>query len=234
MKKMKQTLLASAVALSAMASVAVVPAAHAELSASVGAANMYYWRGLDLGGGAAISGDVNYSVSGFTAGLWASSGDGAWGNEYDLYAGYSAEFGDFNFGVTVISYNYSDIDVAPGDLMEAIVSLGYGPFTATYYDNIANTTFMTEEAVVNDLGLTSFIDVENGVGYDDYNYFTLALDFEKFGVKYGQHEDDLSHIDLTYKYNDKLSFTVGKVIDDADGAYEDDALFIVSLSLPIE
>lgn len=214
MKKMQKKLLASAVALSALASVAMAPVAHAELSASVGASNMYYWRGLDLGGGAALSADINYSASGFFVGMWTSSGDEGWGTEYDLYAGYGAEFGDFNFSVSVVSYNYADMEVGPGDFMEAVVALGYGPFTATYYDNIAN-----EEEI--------------GVGYDDYNYFTLALDFEKFGIKYGQHESDLSHLDLTYKYNENLSFTLGKVIDDVDGSENDEAKFIVNLSLPI-
>src|SRR5690606_33582284 len=88
MKKMHKNFLASAVALSAMASLALTPAAHAEVSASVGASNMYYWRGLDLGGGAAISADINYSASGFFGGLWTSSGDEGWGTEYDIYAGY--------------------------------------------------------------------------------------------------------------------------------------------------
>lgn len=233
MKKMQKNLLASAVALSALASLALTPVAHAEVSASVGASNMYYWRGLDLGGGAAISADINYSASGFFAGLWTSSGDEAWGTEYDIYAGYGAEFGDFNFSASVVSYNYADIGVAPGDLMEAVVSLGYGPFTATYYDNIANTSYWTNELYVDEDGLSGFLPVENAVGSDDYNYFTLALDFEKFGIKYGQHEDDLSHLDLTYKYNENLSFTVGKVIDDVDGTVNDEAKLIVNLSLQI-
>lgn len=215
MKKMQKKLLACAVAMSAFTSLAVVPVANAEVSASVGVSNMYYWRGLDLGGGAAVSADINYSTNGFFAGLWTSSGDEGWGTEYDIYAGYGADVGDFNFSLSVISYNYADMEVGPGDFMEAVVSLGYGPFTATYHDNIANKE-------------------EIGVGYDDYNYFTLAFDFEKFGIKYGQHEDDLSHLDLTYKYNENLSFTVGKVLDDVDGNYNDEAKLIVNLSLPIK
>lgn len=212
MKKIQKKLLASTVAAAAFASMAMVPAVQAEVSASVGVANMYYWRGLDLGGGAALSADVNYSVSGFFVGAWTSSGDEAMGTEYDLYAGYGGEVGDFNYSLSVVSYNYADPKdsepLSPGDLTEVVLGLGYGPFSATYYDNVA--------------------------GNSGYNYFTLALDFEKFAVLYGQHEDDLSHIDLTYKYNDNLSFTVGKVVDDASGAYPDEAKFIVSLSLPID
>lgn len=198
--------------LAAAASVAVVPVVQAEVSASVGAANMYYWRGLDLGGGAALSADVSYSQSGFFVGAWTSSGDEVMGTEYDLYAGYGGEFGDFNYSLSVISYNYADPKegepVAPGDLTEVALGLGYGPFAATYYDNVA--------------------------GNSGYTYLTLALEFEKFTLLYGQHEDDLAHLDLTWNYNKNLSFTLGKVVDDAGGNYPDDAKFIVSLSLPID
>ena len=213
--KMKQKLIAGAVALSAMAGFSV-PAAYAEVSASVGLANMYYWRGYDLGGGAALSADVNYSVAGFTVGAWTSSGDEAWGTEYDLYAGYAIDLGPVSLGAGYISYNYADMDVGPGDFAEVYASAGVGPFKVTYYDNVANAE-------------------EIGVGYDDYNYVTAELNFEHFGIKYGLHEDDAAHLDLTYKFNDKLSFTFGQMIDDADGGdTESDGKFIVSLSLPIE
>ena len=213
--KMKQKLIAGAIALSAMAGFSV-PAAYAEVSASVGAANMYYWRGYDLGGGAALSAGVNYSAAGFTGGAWTSSGGEAWGTEYDLYAGYSIDLGGVTLGAGYISYNYADMDVGPGDFAEVYGSIGFGPFKYTYMDNVANAE-------------------EIGVGYDDYNYMTAELNFEKFGIKYGLHEDDASHLDLTYKFNDKLSFTYGQMIDDADGGdVEADGKFIVSLSLPIE
>ena len=42
-----------------------------------------------------------------------------------------------------------------------------------------------------------------------------------------------SHIDATYKFNDKLSFTLGKIIDDNDGEVDDEINFVVNLSLPI-
>ena len=69
------------VALSATAFVA--PVAHAEVAASVGVANMYLWRGMDLGNGdAAVSGDLKYKhKSGAYAGIWGSSGDATNGNE---------------------------------------------------------------------------------------------------------------------------------------------------------
>jgi len=217
--KMKQKLVASAVALSAFAGFAV-PAAYAEVAASVGASNMYYWRGFDLGGGAAIIADVNVSSNGFVAGAWTSSGDATLGTEYDLYAGYSGSAGDFTYGVSVVSYNYptlGDDSIAPGDYVEVIPTLGYGPFKVTYYDAVAAD--------------------HDPLGDEDYSYATAELLFEKFSLKYGQHMSDgdmlTSHFDATFKYNDKLSFTIGKIIDDNDGAVDKEVNFVVNLSLPI-
>ncbi|RYY03715.1 MAG: hypothetical protein EOO53_07410 [Gammaproteobacteria bacterium] len=224
--KMKQKLIASAIALSAMAGFAV-PAAHAaDVAATVGASNMYYWRGFDLGGGAALSADVNVSGNGFIAGLWTSSGDGTLGTEYDIYAGYAGKAGDFTYGVSVVSYNYPTLgedSIKPGDYVELIPTIGYGPFKVTYYDAIA-----ADHAPLGD---------------KDYSYITAELTFDKFNIKYGQHmlkdggpgtTDGVSHLDVTYKYNDKLSFTVGKIIDDNDGAVDDEVNFVVNLTLPIE
>ena len=47
-------------------------------------------------------------------------------------------------------------------------------------------------------------------------------------------DGDYSHLDLGYQYNDNLSFTVSKVIDTDDDTQEDDTLFVVSYSLPID
>lgn len=233
--KMKQKLLASAIAISALASTAVIPSASAaEVAASVGASNMYYWRGFDLGGGAALIGDINVSSNGFVAGMWTSSGDELLGTEYDIYVGYSGSAGDFSYGVSLVSYNYPNpsathdhdgvvatpdetyLPVNPGDYVEVVPFVGFGPFKVTYYDAInADHDFFSE----------------------DYSYATAELNFEKFGLKYGQHMNDgdtgVSHIDATYKFNDKLSFTLGQIIDDADGAAPDEMNFVVNLSLPI-
>jgi hypothetical protein len=215
--KMKQKLVASAIALSAMAGFAV-PAAHADVAATVGASNMYYWRGLDLGvdsdtgkgSSASVWGDLKFSESGFYAGVWGGSGDTNMGNEYDLYAGYGSAIGDFKYDLSVWTYSYPSAETAlsPGDLSEAVLMLGYGPVAFTYYDNIA--------------------------GGSGYTYMTLAATFGDFTVKYGEHKDSMSHVDLTYAFNSKVSFTVGKVVDDVDGAFSDEAQFVVGFTLPIE
>ncbi|UTF59788.1 TorF family putative porin [Gilvimarinus sp. DA14] len=218
MKMMNKKVLASAVAASAIALSAVAPSASAEVSASVGAANMYYWRGMDLGNGdPAISGDITVSTGGLYAGVWGSSGDASLGTEYDLYVGYGGEAGSFTYDFSLWNYNYpsapanadgSDGSPDLGDLTEAVVSLGFGPVAVTYYHGLEDL--------------------------DEYWYTTLGASFDKFSVTYGLHEDDYSHLDLGYSFNDNLSFTIGVPVDDVDGTYDDDAKFIVSLSLPIE
>lgn len=218
---MKQNILASAIAVSAMGAAVVAPHANAEaeVSASVGAGNMYYWRGLDLGNGdPAVWGDINVSANGAYAGMWASSGDAALGTEYDLYAGYGNSFGDFSFDVSLVSYAYPTNTAAeapkePGDLVEAIVGLGYGPVSVTHY-----------------------MDVE---GNEDYSYTTIGAAFGDFSVTYGSHDgsgalDGYAHVDLGYAYNDNLSFTLGLVADDVDGLNPDSPKFVVGFSIPIE
>jgi hypothetical protein len=217
--KMKQKLIASAIALSAMAGFAV-PAAHAEVAATIGAGNMYYWRGLDLGGSASVWGDLKYSESGFYTGIWGGSGDATNGQEYDIYAGYGGAMGDFKYDLSVWTYSYPSPETAPGDLSEAVLMLGYGPVAATFYKNIANET-----------------------GDNSYTYATLAVTLDKFTLKYGVHSQDfqgetsldgVAHVDLTYAYNDKLSFTIGKVVDDGVDHVNDEAKFVVGFTLPIE
>jgi uncharacterized protein (TIGR02001 family) len=218
--KMKQKLIAGAIVLSAMAGFSV-PAAHAEVAAAVGAANMYYWRGLDLGGGdAQVWGDLKLTEGGFYGGVWAASGDAVLGQEYDLYAGYGHAFGEFKVDLSFWTYAYPSSEIDPGDQSEGVFSVGYGPVTATYYKNIASES-----------------------GDNSYSYATLAAVIDKFTLKYGVHAQDdqgpasldgVQHIDLTYAYNDKLAFTLGKVIDDGVAGVNEEAKFIVGVTLPIE
>jgi uncharacterized protein (TIGR02001 family) len=212
MKKAAKLLIRSFAATSLALSV-VAPLVHAEtaVSASVAVANMYYFRGYDLGNGnAAVSGDLNVSAGGAYAGIWGTSGDAALGTEYDLYAGYGHSFGDLSVDLSAWSYVYpSDpSDSSVGDVTEIILGLGYGPFSLNYVDNVA--------------GLTG------------YWYSSVGANFGAFSVTYGLHEDDYAHLDLGYAYSDNLSFTLGLVADDVDGTVDDEPKFVVSYSLPIE
>ena len=213
--------------------VTVATPAMAEVSASASVANMYLWRGIDLGdGSAAVSGDLVYSNGGAYGGIWISSGDSTLGNEYDYFVGYGGEAGGFSYDLSLWNYNYSDADWAGnfnisddtvGDLSEVILTVGYGPFSFSYYDNVAG-----------------------GTGYE---YFTLSVAHEKLSATFGHHEfnaapggnDEMNHLNVSYAFNDNISFTASKVIDqDCDkndavcGAFDEDVNFVVTYSLPIE
>ncbi|MFO1388292.1 TorF family putative porin [Cellvibrio sp.] len=221
--KMKKLVAVSA-ALSALAGFAV-PAAHAEVAASVSASNMYYWRGFDLGGGAALVADVHVSEAGFYTGLWASSGDKANGTEYDWYAGYNFDLGALNVDLNYTTYMYPTLAKPLGfdDVSDVAITLGY--------------------KVSDDLSFKAMF--RNGVGDvladDNYTYTTLSATYGKFTALVGRHSDDsgaldgVTHLDLSYAYSDKLSFTLGKVVDKgtADAA-NDELKFIATLSLPIK
>lgn len=225
--KISKNLLTSAVTATVFAAASVAPVAQAEVSGSVGVASTYLWRGQDLGSGTpAVSGDLSYSTGGFYAGVWGSSGDTLNGTEYDVYAGYGMAFGEndmFTIDLSVWNYNYptgaSEIDF--GDLSEVVLSVGIGPVALTVYDNIAG-----------------------GAGY---MYYTLSGSVGQFSATLGMHDaqggdycstpDSISeecqttHLDVSYAYNDNLSFTLSQEI--ADESPTDDLKFVVSYSLPI-
>lgn len=222
-------LLAGSVAASVIAVSPIATTAHAEVSASVGVASTYLWRGYDAGSGTpAVSGDLNYSRAGFYTGIWGSSGDTAAGTEYDLYAGYGRSFGEddlFSVDISVWNYIYPtgeslvDEDVLAqgrpidetdfGDWSEIVLSIGAGPVAFTYYDDIA--------------------------GNEGYEYYTLSGTLGDFALTVGMHDnpegDDPVHVNLDYAYSDNLVFTLSQFV--VDEPEYDDLKFVVSYSLPI-
>jgi len=210
-KNLKLSVIASAILLS---SPLAVTTAQAEISASAAVSNMYLWRGIDLGGNsgtAAVSGDLQYSNGGFYTGVWASSGDSATGNEYDLFAGYGGEVGAFSYDVSYWSYVYPSSDIDFGDAEDLVVSLGYGAGALTVYESLS----------------------DDGAGA---RYITLGYDLDKVSLLLGQHDSGTTtsiHAQVSYAYNDNLSFTASKFLDD-DLGFDEDVQFQVAYSLDIK
>jgi conserved hypothetical protein, proteobacterial len=216
--------LASSLLVMLSAAVLAAPAAHAgsgaEVSASAGVANMYLWRGIDLGDGdAAISGDLKVKHgSGAYAGVWASSGDANWGTEYDLYAGWGGKVGALDVDASLWTYAYPDKDdtvdgnIAPGELVDGVVSVGSGPVNVTLYEQLEG-------------------DDEN-----EYRYITAKYTKDKYSAMYGQHMYDEGaspgHIQLGYQYNDNLSFAVSQFVVDNEEV-DDNPKVLVSYSIPL-
>jgi len=167
-----------------------------------------------------VSGDLTYSAGGFYGTLWTSSGDTGAGSEWDIGAGYGGEVGAFTYDISVWNYLYPNGGTQEdqfGDLTEVILSFGVGPLSVSWYENIA-----TPEG-----------------GNEEYRYYTVGFSEGPFGVTVGMHDGfevdvDMVHVDLSYAFNDSLSFTFSQVVDDNDDFFDDDLKFIVSYSLPIE
>jgi len=224
MKFTKKALCGSVAAVAMAASSLMVSsqAAAIEVSASAAVASTYLWRGYDLGSGTpAVSGDLSVSAGGAYAGIWGSSGDTSAGTEYDLYAGYGLEAGGFVFDVSVWNYNYPtgagytlDGETDFGDLTDVVYTIGYGPVSFSWYDNVA------------------------GDGSEGTEYFTLSGEYGKFSALIGMWDIDNctedcepTHLNVSYAYNDALSFTVSQFI--SDEPVDDDLKFVISYSLPI-
>ena len=216
MKSMK-TLLATAVAASAISAPAAM--AEIEIAASATVASSYLWRGIDLGEGSpAVSGDVVVSAGGAYGGIWVSSGDDDSGTETDFFVGYGFEAGGVSVDLSVWNYLYQDgVDDAEGpfewgELSEVILSLGFGPFSFSYYDNVA--------------------------GSAGYEYYTLGVSAGQFSFTLGQHDfasgNDPLHLTVDYAVTDNFTLTASHFVSDDEGenAVDGDTQFAVSYSLP--
>ena len=199
--------------------------AEVEVAASAAVSNMYLWRGTDLGGPGvpAISGDLNVSASGAYAGVWTSSGDTTNGQEYDLYVGYGLETGDVALDISYWTYIYPGAagdDIA--DLHEVIASAAFkGASLGVYYNIDQDEDDKT-----------------------DYFYTTLGYEYNQFSATYGittysdTKDSDYGHIDVSYAYNDNISFTYSQVVsadlDEDEGGMDRSPNIVVTYSLPIE
>ncbi len=213
---MKKLVLATALVGAMSASVSTV--AQAETSASVAVANTYLWRGIDVSAGtAAVSGDLTYSNNGFTAQVWATSMNSDLGAEIDLILGYAKEFDNgFSLDVGYIGYLFPKDDIEVGDINEVYVGGSYGAFSVYHYEDFSSD------------------DGEAFIGDTDNRYTTLAVGVDKFSALVGFDYGDVgyTHIDLGYAFNDNLSFTLSKIVEnDDDYVGDDDTKFVISYGI---
>lgn len=226
MKKLTLAI-ATASAMTAGLMGATTAQAEVEVSASAAVANMYLWRGINLGstgedsGNAvpAVSGDVVVSAAGAYAGVWTSSGDSAAGQEYDIFAGYGGEAGDLSYDLSIWTYVYPDGGESNGtfaDNSEVILGLGFKDASVGIYKQVGN-------------------EVDN-----DNMYYTVGYGFGPISATYGMadgaaEDSDYSHLDVSYAHNDNLSFTLSKIVsEEEEDTYDTDTKVVVSYSLPIE
>jgi len=228
---MKKQLLMGTLAAAVMAGAAVPAFADDGLSAYAGAASMYLWRGTDLGSSnPEVFGDLNYSLAGFYGDAWISSGNFS---EYDLSLGYKVTVSDIGLDIGAVNYNYSGTSKSGmstlGDATEAYVKVSAMGATLSYYNAVSTTEDATYIYGNNDAGLTQ------GGSYTSLSYALGQFTGLVGHVNNKQGANDYTHIDLTYAYNDKLSFTASQIVDQTDGAGIDDSTkFVVSYSFPMK
>ena len=187
--------------------------AQAEVSANLGFASEYYYRGIFQAESSA-SGGIDYEKGGFYAGTWAA--DVSDGLEIDGYFGYGGEAGDIGYSIGYTGYFYS------------------GDFDDTYQELNLGGTF---GLLALDVAIGQY---QNFGGPTlDYSFASLTLEKSGFYGKFGTFSQDFSgdyveagysatvaEIDLgvTLIFNDKdlsgsgesdeaIIFTIGKAFD---------------------
>jgi len=230
--------------------------AEVDVSASVAVSNLYLFRGIDLGEGRAmVSGDLIASSNGFYGGVWATSGDKASGSEYDLFVGYATEIEGVSVDINITNYMYSGWDAGDsfGDYSEIFLNVGYGPFSIDYQVNVADGSYSSGEdtEAAKRAGLSGFQYIAFNASFKKYTATLGFADVSNYSESnplttdnVGSVGTDYTHLDISYAYNDNLTFTVSQIIDQDDiqligseTKYEnrdDDMLFVLSYSLPIE
>ena len=101
---LNKKLLPASLAAAVLAGTGFATPALADLSANVGFASEYYYRGIKQKESSASAG-LDFETGGFYVGTWAADvGDGL---EVDLYGGYNLELGEFTLGAGVTGYYYT-------------------------------------------------------------------------------------------------------------------------------
>ena len=158
---MLKKILPAAIAASLMAG--VTAPAMADLSANIGFASEYYYRGI-LQKESSASGGLDFEAGGFYVGTWAADvGDGL---EVDGYFGYNLELGEFTLGAGFTGYYYT------------------GEFDDTYEEINLNAgwRFISVGYSIGEWDGDGGFD---GDGGDEYDFLEVTLEHNGFYGKYG-------------------------------------------------
>jgi len=141
-------------------------AAQADVSANLGFASDYHYRGIFQAPNS-VSGGLDFEKSGFYAGTWAA--DVKDGLELDGYFGYGGTVGDIGYSVGYTGYFYTgDFD---DTYQELNLGTSYGLITVDValgqYDNFAGPTL-------------------------DYTYYALTVEKDGFYGKYAGFSRDFA------------------------------------------
>ena len=170
MKKINSLVLGATVITVLMA---VSGVSTAGVSANVGFASDYYFRGAFQAASSASAGLDYKHESGLYAGTWWADVD--LGLETDFYAGYAGEVSDFNYDASFIIYDYTD--KYDDTYTEVNLKGGYGPVSIEYAMGKYDTPVS-----------------------QDYSFLSITGEYKDFYALYGSWGNDLdgSYFELGY------------------------------------
>ena len=184
------------------------------ISGNVALVTDYYFRGISqTDNDGAIQGGFDWSHdSGFYAGVWGSNVSfGDTNLEFDTYAGFANEIGDFGYDVGVLKYNYNDTS-SHDDPVEWYINGTYSYFSAGFayspswfgsHDSskYVHLGFDYDELPMG-LALSASVGKSFGDAYDDKNGDGVN-DFDYVDYKLGVNRDFAGvNVDLSYVGND--------------------------------
>ncbi len=188
MKKMNVLALSAAIAASSLTTGTAV----AGLSANLGFASEYYFRGVLQSESSASAGLDYEHDSGIYAGVWAADvgghGDASLsdGIEIDLYAGYSGSAGDFTYAIGFTNYQYTgDFDTS---YTEVNLLAGYGPVSFEFSSGSHEADPSDEDYTFMALSYEyDIVTATYGVWGDDFEgaYLEVGISKEFNGIDYG-------------------------------------------------
>lgn len=214
---MKKLLASSVIAATAFAG-ASAPA-MADLSANIGYASEYYYRGISQAESSASAG-VDYEVGGFSAGVWTADVED--GLEVDIYGSYGLELGDFGVSVGFTSYQYTgDFDT---EYNEVNLNLSYSIFSLEVSGGEHEAA---DDAAEDEDYLFTALTVEHNGFYGTYGAFSDDWDGDYLELGYGTEiggfdtgvafifsQEDLGNKDQGLTEADEaIIFTLGKSFD---------------------
>ena len=215
MNKLHKIIAASLLA-SATTAGSGIALAESPLTANVGVASNYIWRGAtQTDDASAVSGGIDYAhASGFYLGTWVSNV--TWtttdGYEQDLYAGYGFDAGPVGLDVGYIKYMYP-VGTGTDDFAELYVNATFNMFSA----GVALTT--SKEAG----GAEDDVYMYVGAEFEVKKGLTLGLTYGDYDIDGGS-ASDYSHYQISLSKDD---FTFA--LDDTD-VTDSDPRFTVSWS----
>ena len=204
MKTMLRTsLLAALLALSGLA--------HAELSANLGVASEYYYRGIFQESSSA-SGGLDYEKGGFSIGTWAA--DVGVGLEVDGYFGYGFDVGNVALSVGYTGYFYT------GDFDDTYQEINLGAAFGIVSLDVAVGQYDNYDGPTQDYSYYSVTVDKNGF-YGKFGGFSRDFEGEYAEIGYSTTLAELdvgvslifSNEDLIGDDDEAIVFTVGKSFD---------------------